>query len=234
VTVYVIDPSNPLPPMGEVISAPIGEFPEIVEDVITLPPLPPTGEVFSIPRGEFPEIVEDMITIPPLPSPGDVILIPREEFPEMVEKPATAPTTAVSFTRIGGKKADVLKGGTGNDLLNGRLGMDKLMGQEGADVFAFTTKLGKANVDWILDFQHADDTINLSKAVFSKLQKGSLSKDAFWVGAKAHDETDRIIYDGKTGALSYDADGSSTKHSAIKFAQVKAGTLLKADDFFIV
>ena len=44
----------------------------------------------------------------------------------------------------------------------------------------------------------------------------------------------RIIDNAKTGALFYDTDGSGTDHAAIKFAQVKAGTLLKAADFFIV
>jgi len=61
-----------------------------------------------------------------------------------------------------------------------------------------------------------------------------LSKDAFWVGSKAHDKSDRIIFNEKTGALSYDADGSGTKYAAVKFAQLKAKTLLQADDFFVV
>jgi len=134
----------------------------------------------------------------------------------------------------GGKAADVLKGGKGNDYLNGGLGNDKLTGGGGRDTFAFSTKLGSANVDWIVDFNHSDDTIRLSKTIFSKLQKGSLSKDAFWIGAKAHDGSDRIIYNKDTGALYYDADGSGTKYGAIKFAQLKAKTLLKADDFLIV
>jgi len=137
-------------------------------------------------------------------------------------------------TLKGGKKADVLKGGAGDDYLNGGLGSDKLTGGAGKDTFAFSTKLSPANVDRICDFKHADDTIRLLKSIFGKLAKGVLSKDAFWVGEKAHDRSDRIIFDKKTGALSYDADGSGTKYAAIKFAQLKAGTLLKADDFFIV
>lgn len=164
----------------------------------------------------------------------DVISIPSGEFPEIVDEPAIAPTPAASLALKGGRKADVLKGGTGDDLLNGGLGMDKLTGGGGADAFAFSTKLGSTNVDRILDFNHADDTISLSKAVFGKLRKGVLSKDAFWTGTKAHDESDRIIYNEKTGALSYDADGSGKKYAAIKFAQVKAGALLAADDFFVV
>ncbi|WP_370438575.1 hypothetical protein [Microvirga sp. TS319] len=139
-----------------------------------------------------------------------------------------------SLTRTGGKKADVLKGRAGNYLLNGKLVCDKLTGGAGQDKLAFTTKLGATNVDRIADFKHADDTTRLSMAVFGKLQKGILSKGAFWAGAKAHDKNDRIIYNEKTGDLSYDADGSETKYGAIKFAQVKAGTLLKADDVFVM
>lgn len=227
-TVFVTNPSEPLPATYE------GGGINVDPDVITIPPLPPIGEVISVPWEEFPQIVEDVITVPPLPPTGEVISIPWEEFPAILEKPAIAPAVVASLTLIGRKEADLLKGGAGDDLLNGGLGADKLMGQEGADVFAFTTKLGMTNVDWLLDFQHADDSIYLSKAVFSTLQKGVLSKDAFWIGAKAHDKTDRILYNEKTGALSYDADGSSTKYAAVKFAQLNAGTLLKADDFFII
>ncbi|WP_414471906.1 hypothetical protein [Microvirga sp. M2] len=140
---------------------------------------------------------------------------------------------ASAQTLKGGKTADILVGGKGHDLLNGGLGCDKLTGLAGQDTFAFTTKLGATNVDRIVDFNHADDTIRLAQAVFGKLQKGILSKAAFWAGAKAHDKSDRIIYNEKTGDLSYDADGSGTKYGAVKFAQVKAGTLLKADDFFV-
>ncbi|MGO4704796.1 hypothetical protein AB4072_03325 [Microvirga sp. 2MCAF38] len=175
----------------------------------------------SIDRSFVIDVAADVISIPPGEIPGPI-----------VELPLVYPMLS-SLTLTGGKKADVLKGGTGDDLLNGGLGMDKLTGQGGADVFAFTTKLGRTNVDRILDFQSDEDTISLSKAVFSKLRKGVLSDKAFWVGSQAHDASDRIVYNEKTGALSYDADGSGTKHAAVKFAQLKVGTLLTAHDFFI-
>jgi Ca2+-binding RTX toxin-like protein len=140
---------------------------------------------------------------------------------------------AAPLTLKGSRKADVLVGGAGNDLLNGGLGKDRLTGGEGSDVFVFSTKL-KANVDRLLDFSGADDMIQLSKAVFGKLQKGVLSKDAFRVGAKAVDADDRIVFNAKTGALSYDADGSGTAYAAVTFAKVKAGTHLAADDFFVL
>ncbi|WP_305072138.1 hypothetical protein [Microvirga puerhi] len=152
----------------------------------------------------------------------------------MVEEPATAPTTVAPLTRAGGKKADVLKGGAGDDWLNGGPGIDTLTGGGGHDTFAFSTKLGAKNMDRIVDFSHADDTIRLSKAIFSKIHKGVLSKDAFWTGAEAHKKSERIIFNDKTGTLYYDADGSGTKYAAVKFAQVKAGIHLSADDFLIV
>jgi Ca2+-binding RTX toxin-like protein len=109
-----------------------------------------------------------------------------------------------------------------------------MTGGEGEDVFAFTTRPGKANVDRIADFSAAEDTIHLSSKAFGQLAKGVLSEEAFHVGAKAVEADDRIIFNKRTGALSYDADGSGTQYGAIKFAQLKAKTVLTADDFFIV
>lgn len=50
--------------------------------------------------------------------------------------------------------------------------------------------------------------------------RGALSKDAFWIGSKAHDHSDRIIYNAKTGAVFYDADGTG-REAAIQFATLK-------------
>jgi Ca2+-binding RTX toxin-like protein len=175
----------------------------------------------------------DVIRLNPIEESSDVISIPIEEFPEIVEEPAIAPTAVASPTLTGGKKADVLKGGAGDDLLNGGLGKDKMTGGLGDDVFAFTTKLGKTNVDRVVDFSSVEDTIHLASKTFGRIAKGALSKEAFHIGSKAHDKSDRIIFNEKTGALSYDADGSATKYAAVKFAQMRAKTLLQADDFFI-
>jgi serralysin len=70
--------------------------------------------------------------------------------------------------------------------------------------------------------------------VFATLPKGFLDKDAFRIGAKAVDADDRIVFNAKTGAVSYDADGSGTDFAAVKFAQVKARTSLNADDFVVL
>jgi Ca2+-binding RTX toxin-like protein len=163
------------------------------------------------------------------------LLPPSAPSPAVVPTPSTpvaSPAESLSFR--GGKKAETLVGGSGYDYINGGLGRDILTGGEGQDTFAFTNKIGPKNIDRITDFAHAEDTISLSKAVFTKLQKGVLAEGAFWTGTKAHDGTDRIVYNDKTGVLSYDADGSGKKHAAIKFAQLDPKTQVAADDFFVV
>jgi Ca2+-binding RTX toxin-like protein len=138
----------------------------------------------------------------------------------------------VPLSLKGGKRADVLVGGDGNDYLNGGLGRDKLTGGAGQDVFAFTSKLGAANVDRVLDFR-AEDTLALSSKVFKGLARGGLDEGAFRIGPKALDLDDRILFNARTGVLSYDADGSGSAHRAVAFAKV-GKVALGADDFLIV
>lgn len=171
---------------------------------------------------EFALFSDRIFTLPPIPPVG----------PVTSDTPPATPVENRTFK--GGSRADVFVGGEGHDLLNGGRGNDRLTGGEGQDTFAFSSRLGSKNVDRIIDFTHADDTMKLSKSIFGNLKKGMLSKGAFWKGAKAHDKSDRIIYNEKTGALSYDADGTGKKYGAIKFAQLNKKTYLKADDFFIV
>jgi Ca2+-binding RTX toxin-like protein len=149
----------------------------------------------------------------------------------LAETPVAA---AASLTLKGGNRADRLVGGDGDDRLNGGLGKDSLTGKAGDDTFIFGAKLGVKNVDHVRDFSHADDQFQLAAKIFSEIDRGVLNRSAFVIGSKALAADDRIIYNAKTGALFYDADGSGIEHAAIKFAQVKAGALLKAGDFFVV
>jgi Ca2+-binding RTX toxin-like protein len=138
---------------------------------------------------------------------------------------------------------DVLTGGSGNDRLSGGLGRDVLTGDTGKDVFVFDTAVAKkknANIDTIKSFSVKDDGIWLDNAIFTALgRKGSLTKpaklkkDAFYQGSKAHDGDDRIVYNKKTGALSYDADGSGSK-AAIKIATLSKNLKLTEKDFFVI
>lgn len=136
---------------------------------------------------------------------------------------------------------DTLRGEAGNDKIYGGLGNDMLYGGAGKDVFVFDTKLAKTNaanrkynLDKVLDFKVVDDTLHLAKGVFSKIaKKGVLSKGAFYTGTKAHDADDRIIYNKKTGALFYDADGIGTK-AAIQIATLSKNLKMTYHDLFII
>lgn len=127
-----------------------------------------------------------------------------------------------------------LDGNDGDDVLNGYGGKDTLGGGAGLDTFVFSTALGKTNVDKIVAFDVADDSIALSQWIFTTLgTAGALSADAFHIGSSAQDASDRIIYNQATGSLLYDADGAGGV-AAKEFAMISIGIDLTAADFFIV
>lgn len=152
---------------------------------------------------------------------------------------------------VGTTKADRLTGESGSDRLSGLEGNDTLMGEIGADtlvggagndilgggtekdVFVFDRKLSvKMNLDYIQDFLPKDDTIHLSRKVFSKIAKGTLSSKAFVVGDHFKDKDDRILYLKSAGALFYDPDGSGSA-KAIQFANVSKKLPISHKDFLI-
>lgn len=135
-------------------------------------------------------------------------------------------------TLIGGDGADVANGGTGSDRLYGGLGMDTLTGGAGNDWFIFDTAPGAGNVDSILDFNSAADSIGLMGIVFPALSTGVLNAAEFRVGPVAIDPTDRIIYDMPTGNLFYDADGNGAG-AQVQFASVVPGTFMNPADFIV-
>ena len=128
---------------------------------------------------------------------------------------------------------DTLFGEAGNDTLNGGTGGDVLVGGAGKDVFVFDRKPSvKTNLDYIQDFAPKDDVIHLSRKIFSKIAKGTLSKKAFVTGDHFKDKDDRILYFKKQGALFYDPDGSGSA-KAIQFANVTKNLKITYKDFFI-
>jgi len=142
---------------------------------------------------------------------------------------------------IGNASANRISGNAGDNALSGRGGNDVLTGGGGKDTFLFDTRPSRTgNVDRITDFSVRDDSIHLDNGVFTKLgRKGTPSSPSkldpkmFWKGAKAHDATDRLVYDAKTGAVYYDADGTG-KAAQVKFAQLKPGLALTHKDFFVI
>jgi Ca2+-binding RTX toxin-like protein len=145
----------------------------------------------------------------------------------------------------GGTNSDKVYGEAGEDTINGGTGIDRLSGGTGGDVFVFDSKLGtartdrKVNFDTITDFNPRGDSLWLDNAVFKKLGSGTLSnpkqlnKKYFTVGEDAKDRNDYLIYNKKTGVLSYDADGSGSKE-AVEFAQLKKGLALTYKDILVI
>ena len=129
--------------------------------------------------------------------------------------------------------ADSLIGGNGNDTLAGGSGRDNLSGGEGYDQFLFDTR-GSSTIDRISDFSAPWDTIVLENAVFTKLKGyGTLTGAQFFKGASAHDANDRIIYNAKTGVLTYDANGNGAG-GAVVVAMLDKGLPITHFDFFVI
>ncbi len=137
----------------------------------------------------------------------------------------------------GNAVAQTITGNNGNNILDGKGGADILRGYGGADSFKFSTALGASNIDHIVDFSVADDTIRLDQTIFSELGLGTLNPAAYkdiGVAGAVVDSSDRILYNHNTGALYYDSDGSGS-HAAVQFAILdnKPAVLTNAD-FFVV
>ncbi|KQT49981.1 hypothetical protein ASG52_07825 [Methylobacterium sp. Leaf456] len=153
-----------------------------------------------------------------------------------VEQPVKPYEKPIELT--GNSRANTLVGGYGEDILNGREGADILTGSGWRDTFSFDAALGKGNVDRITDFSSLADTIRLENAIFRGLATGQLAESAFKDLSKgAIDADDRILYDRKTGQLSYDADGKGGV-KAVAFAVLDAidgeRPYVAAHDFLIV
>lgn len=133
---------------------------------------------------------------------------------------------------IGNSGANRLSAFDGDDTLDGGLGADVLAGGAGADLFVFSTALGGGNVDRLLDFTPGEDRIALSATVFAALAPGALAPEALVIGAAASSAAHRLIYNGATGALFYDADGAGGA-AAIRFATLPVGLAPTAGDFFV-
>lgn len=151
---------------------------------------------------------------------------------QSIEKLYTSDSSGTGALKLTGNAlAQTIVGNAGGNRIDGKDGNDILTGGAANDTFVYDTALnGKTNVDRITDFAVHADVIELSHAIFTALGAGALSSDAFYVGAAAHDASDRIIYDGSTGALSYDTNGSAAG-GATRFGTLSTGLALTAGDF---
>ena len=141
-------------------------------------------------------------------------------------------TNAINLT--GNKFNNYLIGNAGMNVLDGKAGNDAMQGREGVDTYAFTSVLGPENVDVILGFSSADDTILLeNNGVFVGLAGGALNANAFVIGTAAQDSSDRIVYDQATGRLFFDADGNGAG-AQIQFARLDGAPIIAANDFTVI
>ena len=140
-----------------------------------------------------------------------------------------------NFAGTGNTLNNAITGGAGNDTLSGGAGNDGLTGGTGLDSFLFNQPLNAlTNIDNILDFSVVDDAVLLSHLVFTALGPvGALPAGEFFTGSSAGDAGDRIIYNGSTGALRYDFDGTGIAAS-VQFAHLTGGLALTNSDFRVV
>ncbi|MDB5507451.1 MAG: Hemolysin-type calcium-binding region [Devosia sp.] len=150
-----------------------------------------------------------------------------------VERLTLTGTAAISG--VGNALANVITGNAGANILNGMLGSDRLNGGAGADRFDFSTALGADNIDTIVGYSVADDTIRLDDAIFSVLPTDALAGARFAANTTgtATDSADRIIYETDTGKLFYDSNGDAAGGS-VQFALLAANLALTASDFLVV
>ena len=118
-------------------------------------------------------------------------------------------------TLYGGSGRDDLYGGSGTDYLLGGSGSDLLAGGSGTDSFIFHTRPpgdGVAEMDLVLDFTSADHVV-LDNAAFPSLgEQGWLPSYMYKVVGSGGvvDSNDRVIYNNRTGVLTYDFNGSAS------------------------
>jgi len=141
-------------------------------------------------------------------------------------------TGAGAINGAGNALDNTIVGNGAANILNGRDGNDTLNGGAGADIFRFDSALNAGtNVDDIIGYSVADDTIFLNRAIFTGIAaNGTLAAGAFRASTAAVDADDRILYDSATGQIFYDSDGVGGV-AAILFATVTPATVLSNADF---
>ena len=137
--------------------------------------------------------------------------------------------TQFSDTLIGKDgQADTLNGGAGNDVLYGGTGNDTLTGGTGADKFVFASALSSTtNSDQIRDFRIEEgDKIVLDKLIFTGLTDLVAGSNFISTAAgtgltpSSTQAVATVLYNTSDGTLWFDADGTGSASSAVKFADV--------------
>lgn len=133
----------------------------------------------------------------------------------------------------GSMGSDFINGGAGSDWLHGGSMRDFLFGGAGADYFVFAVASPwfayDQGVDQVFDFTPGTDHIVIGGSTITT-KTTSVDAGAFAEGRVAAEADDRVLYNPRSGAVFYDADGAGG-HSAIKIAKIDKHLDLSADDF---
>jgi Ca2+-binding RTX toxin-like protein len=134
---------------------------------------------------------------------------------------------------VGSTAADVVLLGAGDDRVTGGFGADRLDGGEGADRFTYSAT--NHGTDTIVNFG-ATDVFAFKGTAFANLAKGALKSANFWSNTtgKAHDTSDRFIFDTTDDTLWFDSNGSASGGEIVKIADLTNDFNLRASDILIV
>ncbi len=151
---------------------------------------------------------------------------------EVLQTRNAAAITAINLT--GNQFANTIIGNAGSNVINGSLGHDKLFGGGGNDFFEFRNSLSTAtNLDRILDYNVAADTIRLKTGIFPGVATGTLAVAAFHIGPAPADASDRVVYNSATGALIFNSNGNAAGGVIGQFATLSPGLALTNADFVV-
>jgi Ca2+-binding RTX toxin-like protein len=134
----------------------------------------------------------------------------------------------------GGEANDTLYGGIGDDIICGGMGVDLLFGGAGNDIFRFNGPTD--GIDKINDFVFGSDRIEIDNTGFGGSSvvgnAGALDASMFSLGTSATTSDQRFIYNNKSGALFFDADGLGGV-AQVRIAQLVGNPALTSSSIYI-
>jgi Ca2+-binding RTX toxin-like protein len=135
----------------------------------------------------------------------------------------------------GNNLAQTIEGNDGNNIINGKGGADTLIGNDGEDRFVFDMKATNGNVDFVADFDVADDTMAINNRFFRKMPNGDLDESRFESNAtgEATATATRIIYNSATGEVIHDRNGDGAGGSTV-IAILEDGLAMTHENFLIL
>lgn len=128
---------------------------------------------------------------------------------------------------------DVIIGSRFGDHIDGGDGSDKLTGGQGSDTFIFSDAFSRTNVDRITDFAHGRDKIAFDTDIFPGITRANLGASFHDITSSAEQRDDHILYNHRTGWLSYDADGAGG-YAPVHFATIDNHAHLTSGDFILI